>query len=139
MSVQKAPLENARRLMSQLAAAWVEGRESGRRPSSAGSARGRSNRGKRLGPALEPEDLTPWAWNERHVPSPTLLPSQTTLRAPRLTEILRGRGSNSESQGDGISQENTNCHDLRTPKSSSPPRAMINLFSPLSCLPSGFN
>ena len=36
MSVQKSPLENARRLRSQLAAAWVERRGTGRRPNSAG-------------------------------------------------------------------------------------------------------
>lgn len=36
VSVQKSPLENARRLLSQLVAAWVERGGRGRRPSSAG-------------------------------------------------------------------------------------------------------
>lgn len=113
MSVQKSPLENAHRLLSQLVTAWVERGGQGRRPSSAGpmGVEGQLLR-KRLGPAWEPGYLTPWAWRGSSNVICLLPPSLAAATPDRsqgseLIVILPGRDSPQQVlrlQGDVISQ-----------------------------------
>lgn len=148
VSVQKSPLENARRLLSQLVAAWVERGGRGRRPSSAGpmGVEGQLLR-KRLGPAWEPGYLTPWAWRGSSnviclLPPSLAAPNSMALKARSSVRSYQEEIPHNRffvSRGMSSLMENTNCHELRTPESFSPPRATINLSSPLSCFPFGFN
>lgn len=148
MSVQKSPLENARRLLSQLVAAWVERGGRGRRPSSAGPT---GMEGQLLGRGWGPPgNQGTWhpgpgevaamssAYSPHHLPPPP----QIALKAPGSLRSSQEEIPHNRvfvSRGMSSLKENTNCHELRTPESFSPPRPTINLSSPLSCLPFGFN
>lgn len=146
VSVQKSPLENARS-SEAIGAAWVERGGRGRRPSSLQALWGGGQLlRKRLGACLGTRYLTPWAWRGSSnviclLPPSLAAPTRWLSRLGAQCGPTRKRfpTTGSSSPG-GMSSlmENTNCHELRTPESS-PSRATINLSSPLSCFPFGFN
>lgn len=75
-------------------------------------------------------------------PHRLLPPPQMALKAPSSVRSYHEEIPHNRffvSRGMSSLMENTNCHELRTPESFSPPRATINLSSPLSCFPFGFN